>query len=342
MGISSVGAMGSAAGGQGTPDSVSRNLKAKISDVEREKQGLTSKQEISAEEKSKKRQELQQDLSSLNAKLKQRQEESRRETIRKEQQGEAMKTDGRTAGMAESGRKPAQADTSGGGRASRNQTDAAQAGAAESMKASRSQADMAKADTAGSGKASRDQADAARADTAGGGRMLQSQADMARADAGESIKAPGNQADAAAAEKNKPQKQKERQTPDQEALRSVLAGDDSREQTRRREAVIARMESGIVILKGEIKQDEIRGADVEKKKAELKEQEQKLQKAVSALPDVKAPFKGAARKKTGKPGESVTGQQQSGMPGNPGQRTVKSSRDGVVIITPNVFEDNNR
>lgn len=325
MGIGSVGAIGGSAGRQETADPVSRNLKTKISDVEREKQGLTSKQEISAEEKTRKRQELQQDLSSLNTKLKQRQEESRRETIRKERQDQVVQGDGRTAGIAESERSGTQADVTRGGRTSKNRTDAAQTGTAGSMKASRNQAGGAPADTIGSG------------------RVSQNQGNTARTDAAESIKTSRDQSDVAAAEKDKQEKQTKRQEADKEALRSVIAGEDTKEQTRRREAVIARMESGIVILKGEIKQDEMRGADVEKKKAELKKQEQKLQRASSALPDVKASLKTAntARKRTDGTGKSSGGQQQSGTFGNPVRGTVKSSRDGVVIITPNVFGDSN-
>lgn len=82
MVIGSVGAVG----GQRTADSVSRNLKAKISEAERRKQELNAKQELSAEEKTKKRQELQQDLSSLNTRLKQHEEDDRRAQLRKKEQ----------------------------------------------------------------------------------------------------------------------------------------------------------------------------------------------------------------------------------------------------------------
>lgn len=60
-------------------DPVSQNLQNKLSDVQRQKQELSSKSNLSEEERMKKRQELQQEISSLNTQLRQRQEEIRRE-----------------------------------------------------------------------------------------------------------------------------------------------------------------------------------------------------------------------------------------------------------------------
>lgn len=326
MAIGSVGAVG----GQRTADSVSRNLKAKISETERRKQELNAKQELSAEEKTKKRQELQQDLSSLNTRLKQREEDDRRAQLRKDQQEEigsgAAQTE-ETAGTAKGAGNRAD-NAAGTAKGAENRAESAAEKAKGAGNRTESAAERAKdAGNRAESAAENVKGFQNRTGTVENTKTAQGLADEAAGSLGK----PWNRTDAAEEEK--------KQEADREALRTVIKGESFGERTRRREAVIARMENGIVILKGEIKQDEIRGADVEKKKAELKRQEQKLKRAVSDLPDVKSPLKTAdrARKRTGAAGKSLGGRQQPETFGKPETGTVKSSRDGVVIITPNVF-----
>lgn len=293
MAIGGVKAMDGMAGWQGTAakhvDSVSKNIQNEISTVERQKQGLSSKQELSAEEKAKKKQELQQELSSLNTKLRQRQEE-----ISKEQKREALTGEVRAAGgdTTETEKVKGKADTVNG----------------EKLKADGSEAEKKNKDIKGADK-----------------ENVSAEAQTAKKDA-ENAKGTENEKEEKLKDIGMPQKD----------VQSIVKGDSFREQTKRREAVIARMEGGIAILKGEIRQDELRGADTEKKKAELKKQEQKVRKAASGIPNVKGPSKSADAAARVRPGEEKG---KAGLKGKAETSVVKSSRDGVVIVTPNALEN---
>ena len=77
-------------------DAISKSIEDEISDVQRQRQQV-SKQDLSADEKMKKRQELQQEISRLNNQLRQRQAEARKkqnkEKAAKEREAENVKTD---------------------------------------------------------------------------------------------------------------------------------------------------------------------------------------------------------------------------------------------------------
>ncbi|MCM1057389.1 MAG: hypothetical protein NC517_07275 [Firmicutes bacterium] len=282
MGIGGVKAMDGMVDVQRTAvrpvDFASKNIQDKISNVQRQKQGLSSKQEMSAEEKAKESQELQQELSSLNTQLRQRQAEARRE-----QQKEVLLEETRLADS------PAADAEKGGAKAVENE---------EKNKADRG---------AGEERA---------------------------------INVEGPEKEAVSSEIRAAEKETDDREPEDVGMpagemRAIVEREASGEQTKRRQAVIARLESGIVILKGEIRQDELRGADVEKKKAELKRQEQKVQKASSGLPDVKGPSKTAGR---------AAGTGNDAPEERARAAEVRRSRDGVVIVTqgmtPNALADN--
>lgn len=298
MAIGSVKAMDSMAGWQGSAaqrvDSVSKNIQNEISSVERQKQGLSSKRELSAEEKAKKKQELQQELSSLNTRLRQRQEEVSKEQKKEALSGEVKAADGDVSKTEKSkgNTETINADTVNG----------------EKIKADGSEAEKKNTDTKGAekGKVSAE------------GRTAEKDAE-----------------DTKGAENEKDEKLKDIGIPQKDA-QSIIKGNSFREQTKRREAVIARMEGSIAILRGEIRQDELRGADTEKKKAELKKQEKKVQKAASGIPNVKGPTKSADAAARIKAGEEKT---KAGVKGKAEASVVKSSRDGVVIVTPNALEN---
>lgn len=179
MDVGSIKPAGGLTGGQmagAQPvDSVSKGIQSKILDAQRQMQELSSKEELSAEEKMKKRQELQQEISSLNTQLRRRQAE-----ISSEQRRAAM-------------------------------------------------ADNAQAE---------------------------------RDDEGD-------------------EKNTEAGIPHKE-MRAIARTDSSMEQTRRQGMVVARIEGGIAILKGEISQNEILGMDGERKEAELEKQQEKALKATSS------------------------------------------------------------
>lgn len=77
-------------------DAISKSIENEISDVQRQRQQV-SKQDLSADEKMKKRRELQQEISRLNNQLRQRQAEARREQnkekVARERDAENVKAD---------------------------------------------------------------------------------------------------------------------------------------------------------------------------------------------------------------------------------------------------------
>lgn len=77
-------------------DAISKSIENEISDVQRQRQQV-SKQDLSADEKMKKRRELQQEISRLNNQLRQRQAEARREQnkekVVKERDAENVRSD---------------------------------------------------------------------------------------------------------------------------------------------------------------------------------------------------------------------------------------------------------
>lgn len=235
MGISGVKATENFAGGQAKAaqpvDTVSKGIQDEIENVQREKQALSSKEELSVEEKMKKRKELQQELSSLNAKLRQRQAEVRREQQKKAAAGELRAEDG---GDSEEKKVGLKAD--------------------------------AKQET---GKA-----DSRRQDR--------------KTEAGKQKNSKEEQANLKADKENKADAEYAGMPKDE--MRRVVAADTAVEQTRQRGLIIARMEGGRVILKGEIELDEIRGGNVEKKQAELEKQDEKIRQAAAMqLPDPTKP-----------------------------------------------------
>lgn len=296
MGIVGAKVIGGMAARQGAavqqPDPAGKNIQNKISKVQRQKQSLSSKQEMSAGEKAKERQELQQELSGLNTKLRQQQEK-----VRREQQKEAVRKEALAeAAQAEDDYARNVPDAEKAGSTEKSKADQAETGIGEEKKANLETAEEKAAET-GAQTAEEKAADTRNSDKQDIGRLGVDEKDGEPEEIGISL----------------------------QDMRALVKRETIREQAKRRETVISRMESGIVILKGEIRQDELRGADVEKKKAELKERQQKVQKAASGLPNVKWPSgaSDAARVKTDDAKEKA----QAGV--------IKSSRDGIVIALPN-------
>ncbi len=213
MGIGRIDAMGSTAGAQSTGakttknqpmDSVSKGIQNEIADVQRQMQGLSSKEDITAEEKSQKRQELQKQISKLNVELRQRQTE-----LHKEQRKEELAAGNKDSSAQKEEKKTAKTED----------------------------ADKAK-----------------RADKAGNINQADTVSKAEKAEALDSGKAPADS-------------------------RKVVAAETSVEQIQTQGRIIARIEGGIAILKGEIKQDEMRGENVEKKKEELERRQERVERA---------------------------------------------------------------
>lgn len=221
-------------------DSVSKNIQKEISETQRQRQELSSKEDMPVAEKVKKRQELQQKISSLNRELRQRQAETR-----KEQQKETLINESRT-GMS----------------------DAKSADEKDKKTNKSTTKDIAE-----------DSIKASDAKPKDAGRTDSRNDNLRGADS--SVKKAD---DKASQNKDSQDKDSRLQTLQnieipQKDWKAVVESDSSKEQIRKQETVIARIEGGIAILKSEIKLDEARGADVSKKQAELKKQEEKLQKA---------------------------------------------------------------
>lgn len=235
MGIEGVRAAEGFAGSQAKAaeavDAVSKGIQNEIENVQRKKQSLSSEEDISVEEKVKKRKELQQELRSLNAKLRQHQAE-----VRRERQKEAAAEELR----AENGRD----------------------------------AEEKKADLEADGKQ--------KANPNGAGGQEQKAGAAERKD-------PKEKEGDVKGVREEQEKAREAGMSGDEVRRFVAAG-AAVEQNRKQGSIIARMEGGIVILKGEIDLDEVREEDTEKKRVELKEQEERLRQAEAMqLPDLTKP-----------------------------------------------------
>lgn len=114
----------------------------------------------------------------------------------------------------------------------------------------------------------------------------------------------------------------------------MISARHSARQISDRGKIVAKIEGGIVVLKGEIKQDEIRGEDVEGKKAELAKQEKRAQRAqspyITVLDETRESLKKAAQAKADGTGEKSSG------------RTEADTRDKVLIKSVNYSKEKNQ
>jgi len=311
MGIGSVRAMGDMAGTRQRAayqpvDPVSKNIQNEISRVQRQKQGLSAKEDMSAGKKMRKRQELQQELAGLNTQLRQRQAQ-----FHEKEQKEALRDEaGAVVNEKTNGEKAVAAATA---------TESEKKGrSAEKEDVKRKPADIESTEKE---DAKRKPADIESAEKRNISAKDRKNTEMKAADA----KAVGIEDVNGRAAGTKGSQLQDIGLP-QKDMRKIINGDSVGKQVRHRAAVIARMESGIAILKGEIRQDEARGADVEKKKVRLEMQEKKVQKAASGLPDLEMPskpFEKAAGKKSERDRERTYGE------------LIRKNQDGAVLMTAN-------
>lgn len=235
MEISSVRAMDSAAvgkrGGNQPIDPISKNIQNEISDIQRQKRELSSKEELTNEEKMNKRKEMQQEIANLNMQLRQRQAEFRKEQQRKLASGE-MRTDGDNAEGAD--------------------TKEVKRKSAQIRDAKENDPENKNAEV----------------------RDTENKDTQIKEAGKENIESKRTEAAGA-----KEDEQVEDGGISQAQMQEIVANDAAMEQVKNQGIVIARMEEGVVILKGEIRQDEARGEDVSKKQAELAKQEERLRRA---------------------------------------------------------------
>lgn len=114
MGISGISASDSMSGVRvksvQTADTVGKRIQSEISDVQRQMQELSAKEDVPVEEKVKERQELQQEISRLNAQLRQHQEELSREQRKEALEGDAEEESVRQAKTTADERKVAEGE----------------------------------------------------------------------------------------------------------------------------------------------------------------------------------------------------------------------------------------
>lgn len=235
-----------------TVDTASKSIQDDITAVERQKQAVSPQTDISVDEKMKRRQELQQELSSLKTKLRisesEAQRENRKEALADEER--SVTEEEEAAGgsrMAEAVKEDA-AEKEEAAKEERKEVNAA---------VQKQEADQAKLKEAEAGKTGTD------------GFNIEERT-------GKSVAASENEKAGAEEDKEKAPGFSKRE------MQSVISEDEAAERAKQQGIIVARIENDIVILKGEIKQDEDRGADVTKKKEELKEQEERAQWAVNA------------------------------------------------------------
>ncbi len=250
---------------QQTVDTVSKNLQNEIASVQRQKQELSSKEGMTAEEKSKKRQELQQELGSLNVQLRRRQAEARKEQRKEILEGE-MRLDKA---------KAPESNAAGQGGAKVNSAKP------EGDSAGKTGENNAKADVAGPDDTKANAAWASDFEAGGvkgasakaGGTRVKDTQNQGTESTGPAVRDAENKNEKvqAADEKDTDKAGSE--------LQSVIASRPAIDETKVKGTIIARIEGGIAILKSEIKQDEARGVDTEQKEEELAKQEEKVQRA---------------------------------------------------------------
>lgn len=218
MEIGKISAVGSASGGQAAGirliDTVSRNIENEIFGIQRKMQELTSNEEIPAEEKMRKRQELQQEMSRLNAELRRHQAE-----VSREQRKEAMASEEKEA---------------------QGQDSVSDTGSAQERSSAAGVQEEKDAKSAGQTDGSADA----------------KSIDKGIEDVGAELTLSG--------------------------IGAMLAADSSVQQAKSQGVVVGKIESGIAILKGEIRQDKLYGTNVERKEEILAKQRKKVSRALGA------------------------------------------------------------
>ncbi|MDE6740245.1 MAG: hypothetical protein K2K07_14275 [Lachnospiraceae bacterium] len=261
MGIGSVTSTNSMSGIQtnmaASTDPKIKNIQNEITDAKQQMQKLSSKEDLSVNEKSDERKKLQKEISDLNTELKQHQEE-----LSRSQKREIMLAE------LQEDQKPTKEETS---------EDKVQA--AES---SSDQEDEKKLPLDGQQSESQGTVVARNSD----GVVILTEA------------MKPNENRSVDAEEAQVEETKVEDTAETEAkptagdtatdtglshkdMRAMVSADSTVQQANRQGAIVARTRDGIAILKGEIKLDELRGADTEKKQAELEKMEQREERATT-------------------------------------------------------------
>lgn len=245
-------------------DHKSKNIQNEITDVQQKLQKLSSESELSVNEKENERQKLQKEKSSLDNELKQHQEE-----LLRSQKREAMLAELREA------QNP-----------SKEENDEDEVRAAESP------ANTAeKKDPSAAGQTAQPlQPGTVISESSDGKVILKEVINPAEgnAPAAETKPADETMETAVSTEETDPGEEEADTDPVQEfrptakEMQAMVSADSSMEIASRQGALVTKTNDGIAVLKGEIKQDEARGVDTERKQAELEEMQKQKQREIAA------------------------------------------------------------
>lgn len=262
MGIGSVTSMNNMSSAQMhtavSTDSKINSIQNKITDAKQQMQKISPKEELSVNEKEIERKKLQKEISSLNTELKQHQE-----ALRKSQKREIL--------MAE-----LQEDQ-------------------VSTKEKKSEDTMQAADTSSLDNSDEKNLPADKQQAEQPGTVVVSNNDgtvifKGKVDQDEKLGIDTEEKQTDETKEKVIVEKEDKSTDDDRAkdtglshkkIYAIASADSSVQQASGQGTIIARTRDGIAILKGEIEQDEKRGVDTEKKKAELKQLEKKEQRAIS-------------------------------------------------------------
>ena len=258
MGIGNITSMNSMSGvymtSAASAEPKIKNIQDKIASVQQEMQKLSSKEELSIAEKTDERKKLQKEVSSLNTVLKQRQEE-----LRKSQKRELMMA------QLQEDAKPAQKDAledtiQTKGTSSDNTNE-------KSLPADKRQGGTVLLQNSDGSVILKDKT------RQNNNRGIDTEEEQNRETGEENISETETKPADSDTAKDTGLSGKE--------THAIASGDSSIQQAARQGTIIAQTRDGIVILKGEINQDEIRGLNTERKQEELKMMEKREQIAAA-------------------------------------------------------------
>lgn len=283
-------------------DYKNRSIEKEIKDVQQQKRAVASKEDLSVNEKENEKKTLQKKITSLNTELKQHQEELLQSQKREIKRAELQEDTG--SAKEEKAERKIQAEESSLGKTDETKG----AGAEKETKAIANKTD--KGITRNETKATASSGSAAQragrqgtviSKTSDGvvilkGKISQDEKSGVKAEKKLTDESPVGKTDEKNQPVNKPQtdENKEKANVGEETktsasdkdtglsskeIHAIVSKENSVRQTNRQETVIARIEGGIAVLKGEIDQDENRGIDTEQKRTDLKQMEKREERA---------------------------------------------------------------
>lgn len=237
-------------------DHKSKNIQSEIANVQQQMQKLSSKEDLSANEKTNERKKLQKEISSLNTELKRHEEELQRSQKRK-----IMLTE-----LREDGKPEKEESVEDGTRAKETSSPTAdQKSAPSDAQQPSQQSSVITKNSDGTVilKEASNQEGSSVTDT----DNKRTDETKKEANAEKEAKAIDNATITDTEQSDK-------------KMHAMISADSFMQQASRQGMVVAKSKDGIAILKGEIKQDEIRDENTEKKQAELEKMERREEQAM--------------------------------------------------------------